>query len=230
MKRWIASLLSVALVGSAALAASDDEAFLIKKRDFKKTYKIIALAPVDASLALKMPDSAAQMIEEEVAARLKKRGYTVVPSSVLASISDTMEKQVGGTTIADTGKRDLAKARAVREHSFRELWFQEEIDALAIVRVTITQVPMESDRVEWDGAKQKITYEGRSKKYTASIAVSSVAVEILDARNKPIYLHYGGLEALMHRVGESLEVLNADKFFLDEKRIRKAAQIAVDPI
>lgn len=225
----IVALLCLAVTGTAA-AASKDDAFLIKKRDFKKTYKVIALAPVDADLYLEMPDSVAAILEQEVTARLQKRGYTVIPSSVLADIRKTMEDQVGGLKHPETGEIDAAKFQAVREHSFRELWFQHQFDALATIRVAVYSVPMESDRVEWDGTKQKLSYEGRGKKYSANVAVSSVSVAIYDSANKPLYLYYGGLEPLMYRKEEQLEPLTADQFFKDEKRIRKAAQIAVDPI
>ena len=52
---------------------------------------------------------------------------------------------------------------------------------------------------------------------------------IYDSVYKPLYLHFGGLEPLMYREGEQLEVLTADKFFRDEKKIREAAETAVDP-
>ncbi len=213
------------LFAGTTLAAKKDDAYLINKRDFKKSFKVIALAPVDAAPYLEMPDSVAAIIEQEVTARLQKRGFTVIPSTVLATIRKNMEAQVGGVT--DT---EYAKARAVREHSLREVWFQQQFDALATIRISVTQVPMESDRVEWDGVKQKVVYEGRGKKYSASISVSSVSVGIYDSTNKPVYLYYGGLEPLMYRDGEQLQPLTADRFFLDEKTIRKAAQLAVSPL
>jgi len=74
-----------------------------------------------------------------------------------------------------------------------------------------------------------VEYEGRGKKYSAEIAVSSVSVAVYDSTYRPLYLHYGGLEPLMYRAGEQLEVLSSDKFFLEEKKIREAAEIAVDP-
>ena len=231
MQRAVAILLSfILLVAGSALAAKKDDAYLVNKRDFKKTYKVIALAPVDADSYLEMPPAVAAMLEQEVTARLQKRGYTVIPSTVLADIRKTMEAQVGGITDAESGQVDRAKQLAVRDHAFRELWFQHEFDALANIRLSVTQIAMESDRVEWDGTKQKLAHEGRSKKYSAKVMVSSVAVGMYDSTNKPIYLYYGGLEPLMYREGEQLSPLSVDKFFLDEKRIRKAAQIAVDPI
>jgi len=42
-----------------------------------------------------MPATVAAILEEVITARLKKRGYMVIPSSVLAEIRKTMEEQVG---------------------------------------------------------------------------------------------------------------------------------------
>lgn len=231
MKKVLVGIVCIGLAATgSAVAAKKDDAYLVNKRDFKKAYKVIALAPVDADPFLEMPDAVAVMLEQEVTARLQKRGYTVIPSSVLAGIRKKMEEQVGGFENPDTGQTSPAKVQAVRDHAFRELWFTQQFDALATIRISALQVPMESDRVEWDGVKAKLTYEGRGKKYSAKVTVSSVSVAIYDSSNKPLYLYYGGLEPLMYRAGDQLEVLTADKFFLDEKRIRKAAQIAVGPI
>ena len=217
-------------IAGTVTAADSDDAFFIDKKQFKKQYRTIALAPVDADGFFDMPDKVAAIIEEEVTARLKKRGYTVIPSSVLGGIRQTMEEQVGGLKKNGTDEIDTAKELAVRTHSFRELWFQQEFDALATIRVSIFNVPMESDSVEWDGTKQKIQYKGRSKKYAAKIYVSSVSVAFYDSTFKQLYLHYGGLEPLMHRGGEQLEVMSSDQLFRNEKKIREAVKIAVDPI
>jgi len=45
-----------------------------------------------------------------------------------------------------------------------------------------------------------------------------------------MYLNYGGLEVLMRRSGEQLVPLSPEQYFMDEKRIRKAAKIAISPI
>ena len=140
-----------------------------------------------------------------------------------------MEEQVGGLKKPGTDEDDLAKVKAVRTHSFRELWFQEDFDALANIRLSIFHVPMESDSVEWDGTKQKIQYEGRSKKYAAKIYVSSVSLAIYDPTFTQLFLNYGGLEPLMHRGGEQLEVMEKDQLFRDEKKIREAVKIVMDP-
>jgi len=213
-----------------AVVADKDSPYYVDKRTFKKQYKIIALAPIDADPALHMPDSIAPMIEEEITARLQKRGYTVIPSSVLADIRKRMEEQVGGFTDEETGRTDMARVRAVRAHAFRELWFQHDLHAVATIRVQVTRADVENDRAEWDGVNQSVERDGRRMNYTAKVAASSVSFVIFDHSDKPLYVAYGGLEILMKRVDQNFEALDPSQYFIDEKRIRKAAQIAVKQI
>ncbi len=231
MKNVIVALMTCCLLlAGSAIAAKKDDAYKIDKRTFKSTYKTIAFAPVDADPYLQMTDSVAAMLEAEVTARLQKRGYTVIPSSVLAGIRKTMEAQVGGFKDPNSGRINLAKMQAVREHAFRELWFQHKFDAMALISVRVRKVDMESDRAEWDGAKQKIAHEGRTKQYAGSISVTSVTLAIFDPTDKPLFVFYGGLESLMYRNKDQLLPLAVNQLFLNEKRIRKAAQIAAGPI
>ncbi len=213
-----------------AVAADKDSPFFIDKREFKKQYKTIALGPVDADPMLQMPDSVRAIIEEEVTRHLQKRGYTVLPASVVGDIRNTMEAQVGGFEDPETGRIDTAKVQAVRTHAFRELWFRHDLNAIATIRVSATSVPVENDNAKWDGAKQSVERDGRRRNYTGQIFVSSVSFAVYDQSNKLMYLNYGGLEVLMRRSGDQLVPLPPEQYFMDEKRIRKAAQIAISPI
>ena len=178
----------------------------------------------------KMPDSVAAMIEAEITTHLQKRGYTVIPSSVLADIRKEMEKQVGGISDPKSGQTDLAKSQAVRSHSFRELWFRHKPDAVAVMRLSMSNANFAKGRAEWDGVKQKVESEGRDKGYGGGIAASSVSFAVYDKADRAKYVYYGGLELLQRRVDASLEPIPAEKYFADEKRIRKAAKIAVSAI
>ena len=108
-KVLVAILSSCLLLAASAVADEKDAAYKIDKRTFKNDYKTIAFAPIDAEPYLKMPDSVAAMLEAEVTARLQKRGYTVIPSTVLEGIRKTMELQVGGFEDPGSGRIDLAK-------------------------------------------------------------------------------------------------------------------------
>jgi len=222
-------LLACAVAATPAMAAKKDDAFAIDKKEFKKQYKVIALAPIDADPVLKMPDAVAAMVEEEVTNHLEKRGYVVLPSTVLGDIRNKMEDQVGGVTNPETGGIYMQRLQAVRDHGFRELWFRHELDAVATIRVSASKVRFEKDRVEWDGIKRKVERKGGGS-FSGNIFVSSVAFAIFDDTDALLYSNRGGLEILMRREKDQLVAIEAENYFQDEKLIRKAAQVAVSPI
>ena len=186
----VATALLLALPGGAA---DKDDAFTGDKRDFGKRFTTIALSPVDADPLFVMPERVARILEEEVTTHLEKHGYTVIPSSVLADIRKAMARQVGGLDDPGTGKPDAAKPRAVRSHALRELWYREQFDAVATIRVTTATARFAKGSAEWDGVKQKVDSEGRDKGYGGSIVASSVSFAVFDEAMRPQYVFYGGL-------------------------------------
>jgi hypothetical protein len=218
------------LVSVSANAAEEEQPFKLDKREFEKKYKVIALAPPESDPYLQVSDGVKAMVEQEVTARLKKRGYTVMPSSVLGGIRAEMTAQMGGASESKPGQPDAAKQAAVREHAFRELWFRHQVDAVALMRIRVFSVPAENDKVEWDGTSQSIQHSGGREEYKANVSVSSVVVAIYDPKDAPLYVSYGGIEALMSRQGEQLLPLPVEQLLRDEKKIRKAAQTAVEAL
>ena len=49
-------------------------------------------------------------------------------------------------------------------------------------------------------------------------------------RWQPLFVNYGGLEVLMMRVKEEFQPLDSSEYFKDEKRIKKAVDVAMKPI
>ena len=222
---------SLATLAAAPLAwAADDDPYFINKREFRRTYKTIALSPVDAPGLFNMPDSVAAALEEEVTKRLERRGIEVLPSSVLAGIRSEMAGHIGGLIDPDSGEESPARVRTVREHANRELWFRHGIDAVATIRIDMVDAHFEKGRAEWDGVKQKLIEEGRDRGYGGNIRASSVAFTIYDPTGRPLYAHYGGIELLQKRVEAQLLPIPASEYFSDDKRVRKAAQISVSEI
>ncbi len=230
MKNLFVCLTALCLTLSLpAWAADKYDPFLIDKRVLKKEYRRIALAPVESSASLQMPEAAKEQILALVTKHLEKRKFTVLPNTLLADIRKTMIDQVGGLKDPQTGEPDAEKIAAVQDHSWRELWFRNDLDAVATVRIDILQAPVENDKAEWDGVSQKLQKKGRLK-YTATVAASTVTLTIYDQKKQPLYVNYGGLEVLMMRDKKEFKPLDPSEYFRDEKRIKKATELALKPI
>ena len=90
MMRITTFFCAFALAVAFPVSAADKESpYLVDKRSFKKTYKTIALIPVEADPLIALPDSAARILEEEVTKHLEKRGFKVIPAAALAAIRAT---------------------------------------------------------------------------------------------------------------------------------------------
>ena len=229
LTRVPAGITAICVLLAFPAAAADDSPFRMDKKVFKQQVKMVALSPIDAAPVVQMPDSAEAIIQEEITKRLEKRGYEVIPASVLRNIRATMEQQVGGVQNASTGQIDMARTRAVREHSYRELMFRYPVDAIVAIRIQVVKAEYENDRARWDGTRQRVQNKG-SGKFKGTIAASSVSISIFDRREKLLFTNRGGLEVLLERNRQQLIPLPPETYFKDEKRIREAAKEAVKPL
>ena len=96
MTRILTAITATCVLLAFSAAAADDSPFRMDKKLFKSRVKVVALSPIDAAPALQMPDSAEVIVQGEITKHLEKRGYEVIPASVLRKLRATMEQQVGG--------------------------------------------------------------------------------------------------------------------------------------
>lgn len=223
LNRWIALVL-IAVISSTF--AAEDEAYKIKKKEFKKQVEYIALVPVQAPAWMKLPPETASAIEADISKRLSKKGYRLLSPDEYNSIRQTMELQVGGIKNTD-GTVDRAKLAAVTEHAYRELMFRHDVDAVASIRVRTVGAPFYKDRAEWDGTTQKVKHKGRSN-VEGTLHASSIEVSIYDRQENLLYSDRGGIELQMWRDGQALKKLPVNELFQDDKRVKKAVDKAMD--
>jgi hypothetical protein len=152
----------------------------------------------------------------------------VIPSSVFQNIRDAMTAQGGGLTTA-AGEYDLARAQAVRDHSFREMQFRHTYDAVVVARIVQVAAPWKNDRAEWDGTKQTIQHKGGGR-YAGKLPALSLLVVFVDRSGRPLYQAYGGLEVLVRRDKQRLVPLESVDLWKDPKRANKAVSIALDAL
>lgn len=236
MKKFILHLLIVLLCFSvSAWGESTKDAFIgIKEKALKKDYNYLAIAPIDAPEALKLPDSVKATIEAEVEARLKKEGFKLLPPSAMAEIRQQMNQLMAMDNSTHEEKQE--KMAAVLDHSYRELLYRHDIDGIVALRIQVVAAPFANDKAEWDGTSQKIKHSGdgvmkfiSGQKYGGSIAASSLKISIWDRKETLLYSWAGGIEVLMQREGKALNYLPAENFWQDAKRITKSVRLALKP-
>lgn len=224
-------LLALACVCTPTYAQSTKDAYLdIKKREFKKQFKYLAVSPLIAPESIAMPDELKNVVSNEVLKKLNKSKIKVLePEQVLAIHQQFVELYPNGL---DDSNRAL-----IEEHTQRELFYQYPVDGLVSVQVMPVAAPFLKDKAEWGGTSQKIKHRGdgffgalTGKGYGGTIAATAVRIVISDRTGKPVYRWEGGIEVMMQRNGKKLEALPVTDLWQKPKRVTKAVKYALKPI
>lgn len=216
---------------ACTLAMAADSPYRVSEKEFRKRIQAVALTPLYAPEMFEVGDAVRELIEAEVSRRFDKTRLDVLPFEPYARLRATLAEQIGGIRDA-AGALDPARRAAVWDHAKREMRLRHPVDAFAELSITLTRASFKDDRAEWDGVKQKVAHSGDGfslfggRNYEGSIAAASFQLAIFDRTDTLLYLNRGGIEVLQDREGSSLVLRDANAFFQDEKRIRKAVQLA----
>lgn len=142
----------VVLSTSAAHAA--DSPYLIKKKDFRKQIRSVALAPLDVPQMLVLTPEMRTFIETEATRRLDKTKLDMVGIEPYAEVVTLFKQQVGGL-LNDEGKIDTRREALMLDHARREMRRRHPVDGFAEISLRVINAEFADDRAEWDGIKQK---------------------------------------------------------------------------
>lgn len=230
----LVSLVLITLFVPQAFAAKESP-FIIEKKEFKKRVKVISLAPLDPAPGLDISPEMQQFIEAEAAKELEKTRVETIAIEPYARLRDMMVQQVGGIT-NEKGEVLTAKQRIVWDHVKREMRHRHQMDAFAQISIRPVTAVFNDDRAEWDGVKQKVqaTGDGFSlfggKNYQGTIGALSFQLAMTDRNDQLLYVNRGGIEVLQERQGPKLVPVDTALLMQDQKKIKKAIQLAFKPL
>ena len=233
MNKLIITLV-LALLAAPTLA-NKESPFLIEKKEYKNRVKIVSLAPLDVAPGLDLTPEMHQFIETEAAKQLDKTKVDAIAIEPYARIRDMMVQQVGGITNAE-GQVLVAKQRIVWDHAKREMRHRHQMDAFAQISIRPVSAVFSDDRAEWDGVKQKVKASGDGfslfggKNYQGTIGALSFQLAMIDRNDELLFVNRGGIEVLQERQGGKLVPLDSTVLMQDEKKIKKAIQLAFKPL
>lgn len=186
---------------------------------------VIALQPLDLPLEPGEAGVARAMLEREISARLAAAGYTVVDPADVGEAWERRLRDAGGFFDPLTGDTLLAKYRAVREGTMRELRDRFGATAWLRGRVETVLAPWRGGKAQWDGASESVAPvgEGRVPALSLAIAVEDSVGEIRAAGR-------GGLQVLAKVRGGHYERVPAEKLFQDARRVARAVDLALGPL
>jgi len=228
---FVAFLITAAVFSAPAHAQSTKDAYIdIKKKQFKKQFKYLAVSPMIAPASIAMPEELKKVVADEVLKKLKKAKIKVLNPEQVLSIHQQFSSLYSGGV--DDKNRDV-----IEEHTHRELFYRYPVDGLVSVQVLPVAAPFLKDKAEWGGTSQKIKHRGdgffgsiTGKGYGGNVAATAVRIVISNRQGKPVYRWDGGIEVMMQRNGQKLEALPISDLWQKPKRVSKAVKYALKPI
>jgi hypothetical protein len=183
----------------------DESPLLVPRDEILQKVRRVALSPVDPD-RFDISDAMKQRLVDYVRWELKALNWEIIEAP---KAHELLGKELLKTQLFDpmTGKRDEAKATAVRKSVFTALGITPTPDAILWVGLTRTTAIHRWGDVEWDGVSQSGLTMGPvvSKIWGGSaqpgagsggISASSFTAYLADANDTPLYRGRGGLQLL----------------------------------
>lgn len=246
MRRQCMLTITLALVLVGAGCATGPPAynpFKVSQDEIYGKVKTIVLAPVIVPVNLADPEPVKVKFESILEAKLREAGFSVVPSKEGAGIWKQMTEQVGGFFDPVSGKRDDAKYRTVREHTFRELRARFQVDAVLHPAIVPVRAQWEGLTASWDGTEESITSFGDAFKEAlpyalfgisvtrhGAVGALSLVVSIEDVNGVDMYVNAGGIQLLAKISGGNFVGVPRHELFANEERNVAAVNIALGPL
>jgi hypothetical protein len=237
--------LALALIAPASFAAN--ATFAVPRTELITTIKTIGVLPVEMDEAVPNPDEVAAKLEEDIAERLQRGGFTVVRASEMRAIRARGLTTLGGIYDPMTGLANREKAEALQEFTLQEYRTQHPVDALMRLGIVRRRAQFEAGWSEWDGVRERVTSKSGvadvmaqgmmiSAHLAGTVPALSLAVSLVDAKGESVYDGVGGLLVLGYPtvmgslVDYDLSAAGPKAGLGDRDVTARALTIAVDPL
>lgn len=210
--------------------------FKVSEGEFYAKTKVVALAPVVLPADLDRAELIKAKFDSLIETTLRESGLTIIPSGELAGVWKTMSERVGGVVNPDTGKRDDAKYKVVREHTLRELNGKFSVDAVVYPSIRVFKVHWERGIAKWHGVSESLKSDsfpffsaiGMLKGTAPALSLSIVVEDIYGTK---LFESAGGIQLLVKLVSTyDSEPVPKDKLLVDEGKNLNAVKIALGPL
>jgi hypothetical protein len=212
----------------------DTDPWQVKKGDFLRYAKIIAVADVYLPDGMQDPQPIKDNFSLLIEAQLRKEGFTVVRPQQYRTNWHRIVEELGG--LEDSlGARDLQKVARATTQTLVELEAGFDIDAVLIPSIVVVEAQFAGGRAEWDGARQSVKTGGVVKGFFAgspegTLGALSLSVILVSPHGNPYFANAGGIEVLSKLEGKEFVLVPRSELFTNQENIEKAVALALEPL
>jgi hypothetical protein len=237
MQKFAIYILAVLVVAGCSTKPKvvKTDPYIVPEDEFKKSVNIIATAPVTIIEGLPDATPVIDNFDALIENRLRNYGYTILEPKEYKTVWERVVAQMGGITDPETGLRDPVKLTRAMFATLDSLKVDFELDAVLIPDIVVVEAEFAAGNAVWDGASQRIESGGPlSSVFSGSqrgvVGALSLTISIRGEDGTELYANAGGIETLSRISGKEFINVPRQELFADEKRNKKAVEIALKPL
>jgi hypothetical protein len=225
------------LAARATQSASSMPPLRVSKEEFGARVKTIALSPVWSSVGREIPD-ASDSIEQAMSEALRRKGFSVVPSSVY--IESHLRNRPLHAPYYDTFTGALLKERrdALDKAVWAELQSNHKADAVLGSGVIQVMAMNNSGTVSWDGVSQSFSQsENVFARFNASMDIATGTVPALSLASRihapdgtDLFVKRVGVQTLRRMAAMGEVDVTSDRILSDRNRIDEVVAILLEDL
>lgn len=209
--------------------------YLISKKEFRNTVKVIALANVNIAEGLANPEPIQAEFDSLLVAGLQQLGYSVIRPQEYEAVWAKLAVGLGGFIDPDTGMRDEARMTTAAFQTIEELKADFQIDAAMFPDIVVVEAQFAGGQAVWDGVDQKIQTAGpMSSVFHGSqhgvVGALSLKLSVRGPDGTQLFLNSGGIQVLDKLEGKEFVPVPRPELFTDKKRNQDAVKTALKPL
>jgi hypothetical protein len=239
MRPFIAAALLVLPLVLAACSSkpriASTDPFLTAEEAFKKSVKILAVAPMEVPPGFPDTTSFAGEFSALIDEELNRRGYSVIRPQNYTAAWARVAADMGDFKVLGAEERDEAKLAAAMVRAMESLGADFNLDAIVFPSIVVVEAEFGAGSAVWDGAEQKIETAGAMESFFAGsqrgvVGAVSLKLSIRDREGKTLFINNGGIQVLSKMEGKAFVNVPREELFADRERNRRAVEIAIEPL
>lgn len=209
--------------------------FLTPEEGFKKSVKILAVAPVEIPPGLPDTTTVADEFSSLIDTELNRRGYSVIHPQQYTAAWNKVSAEIGDLRLLASGDRDELKMCEAMVRTMESLGADFKLDAVVFPTLVVVEAEFGAGRAVWDGAEQEIETAGAMESFLAGsqrgvVGALSLKMSIRDVEGNPLFVSSGGIQVLSKMEGKAFVNVPREELFTDKERNRRAVEIAIEPL
>ncbi len=209
--------------------------YLVSKKSFKKSIKVIAVTPLQIPEGMVEPGPVILEFSSLIDSVLASYGFSVIRPQRFDAAWRSIAVETGAFSDSASQERDEVRLSRELSRALAEFKPGIEVQGVLFPRIVVVQADFGAGSAVWDGVKQNIEAGSVMTSFFAGsqrgvVGATSLVISVRGNDGSALFHNSGGIEILSKLIGKSFVNVSPQELFKDRERNREAVQVALKPL